>query len=64
VLLWINAAAGIVCDGPVNALYVGVILVGCAGAIVARFQPRGMALALLATAVAQMSVPLLALRGR
>jgi hypothetical protein len=61
VLLWINAAAGIVGDGPVNALYVGVILVGCAGAFIARLQPCGMALALLATAIAQMSVPVMAL---
>jgi hypothetical protein len=61
VLLLINAAAGIIGDGPVNLMYVGVLAVGFVGALVARFQPRGMALALFATAVAQMLVPLIAL---
>ena len=61
VLLWINAAAGIIGDGPVNLMYVGVLVVGFLGAFVARFQPRGMALALFATAVAQMLVPVIAL---
>jgi hypothetical protein len=61
VLIFINAAAGIIGDGPVNLLYVGVLAVGFVGALVARFQPRGMARALFATAVAQMLVPVVAL---
>jgi hypothetical protein len=61
VLVFINAAAGIIGDGPVNLMYLGVLAVGFVGAVVARFQPRGMALALLATAVAQMLVPVVAL---
>jgi xanthine/uracil permease len=61
VLVWINAAAGIIGDGPVNLLYVGVLAVGFVGAVIARFQPRGLALALFATAVAQMLVPVIAL---
>jgi hypothetical protein len=61
VLLWINAAAGIIGDGPVNVMYFGVLAVGFIGALIARFQPRGMALALFATAVAQMLVPVIAL---
>jgi hypothetical protein len=61
VLVWINAAAGIIGDGPVNLLYLGVLAIGFAGAFIARFRPRGMALALLATAVAQMLVPVMAL---
>jgi hypothetical protein len=61
VLLWINAAAGIIGDGPVNLMYLGVLAVGSIGAFIARFQPRGMALALFATAVAQMLVPVIAL---
>ena len=61
VLLFINAAAGIIGDGPVNLLYAGVLAVGFVGALAARFQPRGMALALFATAVAQMLVPTIAL---
>ena len=61
ILFWINAAAGIIGDGPVNLMYLGVLAVGFVGAFIARFQPRGMALALFATAVAQMLVPVIAL---
>jgi hypothetical protein len=61
VLVYINAAAGIIGDGPVNLMYLGVLAVGFVSAVIARFQPRGMALALLATAVAQMLVPVIAL---
>ena len=61
VLVWINAAVGIIGDGPVNLMYFGVLAVGFIGAFIARFQPRGMALALFATAVAQMLVPVIAL---
>jgi hypothetical protein len=61
VLLWINAAAGIIGDGPVNLMYLGVLAVGFLGALIAHFQPRGMALALFATAAAQMLVPVIAL---
>ena len=42
-------------------MYLGVLAVGFVGALIARFQPRGMALALFATAVAQMLVPVIAL---
>jgi hypothetical protein len=45
----------------VNLMYLGVLAVGFVGALIARFQPRGMALALVATAVAQMLVPVIAL---
>jgi hypothetical protein len=61
VLLWINAAVGIIGDGPVNLMYLGVLIVGFVGACMARFQSRGMALALFATAVAQLLVPVIAL---
>jgi hypothetical protein len=61
VLLFINAAAGIIGDGPVNLLYLGVLAVGFVGALIARFEARGMALALVATAIAQMLVPVVAL---
>ena len=61
VLVFINAAVGIIGDGPVNLMYLGVLAVGFVGALIARFQPRGMALALFATAVAQMLVPVIAL---
>ena len=61
VLFFINAAAGIIGDGPVNLMYLGELAVGFVGAFIARFQPRGMALALFATAVAQMLIPVIAL---
>ena len=60
-LVWINAAVGIIGDGPVNLMYLGVLAVGFVGALIARFQPSGMALALFATALAQMLVPVIAL---
>ncbi len=61
VLAWINAAAGIIGDGPVNSMYFGVFVVGFVGAMIARVEPRGMAIALFATAAAQMCVPVIAL---
>jgi hypothetical protein len=61
VLVFINAAVGIIGDGPVNLMYLGVLAVGFVGALIVRFEARGMALALLATALAQMLVPVIAL---
>src|SRR5262245_20212563 len=61
VLIFINAAAGIIGDGPVNLMYLGVVAVGFVGGVIAHFQPRGTSLALFATAVAQMLVPVIAL---
>jgi hypothetical protein len=61
VLLFINAAAGIIGDGPVNLMYLGVLAVAFVGALVARFQAKGTALALFATALAQLLVPVAAL---
>jgi hypothetical protein len=61
VLVFINGAAGIIGDGPVNLMYLGVLAVGFVGALIARFEARGMSLALFATAVAQILVPVVAL---
>jgi hypothetical protein len=57
-LVWANLAVGILGseDNPANWMYVGVLAVGIAGAIIARFQPRGMARALFATGLAQVLV--------
>jgi len=54
-LVWINAAVGIIGDegDPLNILYAGVLAVLLAGAIGARFRARGMARAATAAAVAQ-----------
>jgi hypothetical protein len=61
-LLWVNAAVGFIGDeDAANAMYLGVLAVGFIGALLARFEPRGMSLALVATAVAQALVPLIAM---
>lgn len=60
-LMWVNGAVGIIGDGPVNMMYLGIPVIGAAGALVARFRPRGMTHALFATALAQVLVPVIAL---
>jgi len=60
-LLWVNGAVGIIGDGPVNLMYFGVPAIGIAGAFIASLEPRGMAWALFAMALAQMLVPVIAL---
>jgi hypothetical protein len=62
-LIVINGAVGIIgSEGEVaNLLFGGVILVAVIGAISARFRPPGMARAMVAAAVAQLAVPVIAL---
>lgn len=62
-LVWVNGAVGIIGseNNDANLMYYGVLAVGIIGAFIARFQPRGMARALLATALAQASVAVVAL---
>ena len=62
-LVWVNGAVGIIGseDNDFNLIYGGVLAVGVIGAIIARFQPPGMARALFATAAAQASVAVVAL---
>ena len=61
-LVWVNLAVGIIGDEEnlANLLYLGVIAIGFFGALMARFKPRGMARALLATAAAQILVGIFA----
>lgn len=63
ILVWMNLAVGIIGseDNPANLMYGGVLAVAIIGAVVARFQPHGMARALAATALAQMLVGVIAL---
>lgn len=61
ILIWVNAAVGIIGDGPHNMLYGGVIAVGVIGAMLARLRPRGMANTLFAMALTQMLVPVVVL---
>lgn len=63
-LVWINAAVGIIGDGDLdspNALYFGMLILGLISAIVSRFQPQGMSRTLFGMAIAQMLVPIIAL---
>jgi hypothetical protein len=62
-LVWLNLAVGVIGaeDDPANAMYAGVLAVGLAGTLIARLRPHGMAFALLATAVAQGLVAVIAL---
>ena len=62
-LVWLSLGVGIIGkDGdPANLMYFGVLAVGIIGAILARFQPYGMAHALFATAIAQGVVAAIAL---
>lgn len=59
----VNGAVGIIGNEgqPANLMCSGVIAVGLIGALVARFQPRGMSRVLLAVALAQTLVPVSAL---
>lgn len=65
ILVWMNLAVGIIGneENPANLMYGGVLAVGIIGAVIARFQPRGMAHALVATALAQALVAVIALFG-
>lgn len=63
ILVWMSLAVGIIGseNNPANAMFGGVLAVGIAGSMLARFQPRGMARAMVATALAQVSAALIAL---
>ncbi len=62
-LIWVNLAVGLIGNenNPANLMYFGVITVGLIGASLSRLRAKGMARALLATAVAQLLVPLIAM---
>jgi hypothetical protein len=53
--VWANLAVGMIGEegNPLNLLFGGVLAIALAGAILARFQPAGMARAMIVTAVAQ-----------
>jgi hypothetical protein len=63
ILVWINLAVGIIGseNNPANLMYLGVLAIGLIGAVIARFQPRGMSRALFAMAFLQVVVPVVAL---
>lgn len=65
-LVWMNLAVGIIGEPEnlANLMYIGVPAVGIIGAVIARFQPRGMARALFATALAQALVAVITALAR
>lgn len=62
ILVWLNLAIGIIGDenNPPNLMFAGVLAVGFTGALIARFRPQGMSHALIATAIAQTLVGVIA----
>ena len=62
-LIWMNGAVGIIGseNNPANLLYAGVFAVLLIGAAVVRLEARGMARTLIATAITQALVPVVAL---
>jgi hypothetical protein len=57
-LILVNLAVGFIGseDDTANLVFAGVLAIGAVGAVVGRFRPRGMALAMAATGLAQASV--------
>lgn len=62
-LIWSNLAVGIIGseNNDINALYFGVIFVGIIGAFISRFKAHGLSLTLLAMAVTQALIAVIAL---
>jgi hypothetical protein len=62
-IVWSNLAVGIIGNenNPLNQIFFGVIAIALVGALLARFRARGMALAMLVTAIAQFGTAFVAL---
>jgi hypothetical protein len=54
--VWVNLAVGMLGDesGAANLMFVGVLFVAAAGALIAKLKPTGMARAMFAAALAQL----------
>lgn len=64
-IVWLTGAVGIIGNeaNPANLMYFGVLAVGLVGALIARFRPAGMSLAMYAAAAAVAVVGAIALIG-
>ena len=62
-LTWVNLAVGIIGneENSANLMFFAIPAVGIVGALIVRFESRGMARALVATAIAQAFVSVIAL---
>lgn len=56
--VWVNGAVGMIGSesNPYNLLFGGVLLIALAGAIVARFEAKGMMRAMVAAAIVQVAI--------
>ena len=63
-LILAAGALGIIGDGDDDRIYLGVLLVLVIGTVIARLRPEGMAVALVATALAQALITLTAFLAR
>lgn len=65
ILLWVTGGVGIIGNehDDANLMFFGVLAIACAGSVVARFLPAGMAGAMAVTAAAQVAVGVVALVG-
>ncbi len=59
-LIWINAAVGIIGDGDINMLYLLIPLILVFGALLSRLQAQGMAYTLFGMAFTQVLIPVIA----
>ena len=61
-LVWMNLAVGIIGneENPLNLMYGGVLAVGLLGTLIARFRPAGMVRVMVAMAIAQLLVAVIA----
>lgn len=64
-LIWVNAAFGIIGteSNPINLMYFGVVMIGFTGAIITRFQARGMVFTMFAMVLTQALIAIIALVG-
>ncbi|MBI5939635.1 MAG: hypothetical protein HY859_04335, partial [Caulobacterales bacterium] len=64
-MVWMNLAVGIIGnqDNPANQMFFGVLAVGLLGALIARFRAAGLARAMVAMAIAQGLVAVVAQIG-
>lgn len=62
-LIWINLAVGIIGNenNPANFTYIGVLIIETVGIFISNFKPPRIMYVLLLTAIAQVSVPIIAL---
>lgn len=64
-LFWVNGAVGIIGseNNDANLMVTGVLVVFIMGAVISRLQPKGLSRAMLATALTQLSIGVIALLG-